>query len=45
MPRGEPLEALGRVDEAGTEFLRAAGLTRNARQRARLEARADVCRR
>ena len=43
--RAELLEALGRVDEAGTEFRRAADLTRNARQRARLEARADACRR
>ena len=32
-------------DEARGEFQRAAGLTRNARQRARLEARAVVCRR
>jgi RNA polymerase sigma factor (sigma-70 family) len=43
--RAELLEAIGRVDEAGTEFRRAAGLTRNARQRARLEARAAACRR
>ena len=42
--RAELLEALGRVEEAGAEFERAAGLTRNARQRARLEARAAACR-
>ena len=41
--RAELLEALGRTDEAGAEFRRAAGLTRNARQRARLEARAAAC--
>jgi RNA polymerase sigma factor (sigma-70 family) len=43
--RAELLQALGRLEEAGAEFERAAGLTRNARQRARLEARAAVCRR
>ena len=42
--RAELLEALGRREEAGAEFERAAGLTRNARQRARLEARATACR-
>jgi predicted RNA polymerase sigma factor len=36
-------EALGRLDEARAEFERAASLTRNARQRARLEARAAAC--
>ena len=41
--RAELLQALGRLDEARTEFERAAGLTRNARQRARLEARAAAC--
>jgi RNA polymerase sigma-70 factor, ECF subfamily len=41
--RAELLEALGRIDEARREFERAAGLTRNARQRARLEARAAAC--
>ena len=43
--RAELLEALGRGDEARAEFERAASLTRNARQRARLEARAAACRR
>jgi RNA polymerase sigma factor (sigma-70 family) len=42
--RAELLQALGRLAEAGAEFERAAGLTRNARQRARLEARAKACR-
>jgi RNA polymerase sigma factor (sigma-70 family) len=42
--RAELLHALGRLDEARTEFDRAASLTRNARQRARLEARAAACR-
>ncbi|HET9119093.1 MAG TPA: DUF6596 domain-containing protein, partial [Solirubrobacterales bacterium] len=41
--RAELLEALGRLEEAGAEFQRAAGLTRNARQRARLESRAAAC--
>jgi predicted RNA polymerase sigma factor len=43
--RAELLQALGRLEEAASEFQRAAGLTRNARQRARLEARAAACRR
>jgi RNA polymerase sigma-70 factor, ECF subfamily len=42
--RAELLEALGKRDEAGAEFERAAHLTRNARQRTRLEARAAACR-
>ena len=41
--RAELLQALGRLEEARTEFERAASLTRNARQRARLEARAAAC--
>jgi RNA polymerase sigma factor (sigma-70 family) len=41
--RAELLQSLGRLEEAGAEFQRAAGLTRNARQRARLEARAAAC--
>jgi RNA polymerase sigma factor (sigma-70 family) len=41
--RAELLQSLGRLAEAGEEFQRAAGLTRNARQRARLEARAAAC--
>ena len=41
--RAELLESLGRLDEARAEFERAASLTRNARQRARLEARAAAC--
>jgi predicted RNA polymerase sigma factor len=41
--RAELLEALGRRDEARADFERAASLTRNARQRARLEARAAAC--
>src|SRR4029453_18416147 len=43
--RAELLQALGRLEEASGEFQRAARLTRNARQRARLEARAAACRR
>ncbi|MBL8953177.1 MAG: RNA polymerase sigma factor [Myxococcaceae bacterium] len=38
--RAELLERLGRVDEARAEFLRAAALAGNERQRARLEQRA-----
>lgn len=38
--RGDLLERLGRGDEARAEFLRAAALTANARERALLEARA-----
>jgi predicted RNA polymerase sigma factor len=41
--RAELLQALGRLEEARVEFERAASLTRNARQRARLEARAAAC--
>jgi len=41
--RAELLQALGRLDEARAEFERAASLTRNARQRMRLEARAAAC--
>jgi predicted RNA polymerase sigma factor len=37
--RGDVLERLGRVGEARTEFARAAGLTRNARERELLLAR------
>ena len=38
--RGDLLAKLGRLDEAGAEFERAAGLTRNARERALLLERA-----
>jgi RNA polymerase sigma-70 factor, ECF subfamily len=41
--RGDLLEKLGRFDEARTEFTRAAGLTRNARERKLLLGRAAVC--
>jgi RNA polymerase sigma-70 factor (ECF subfamily) len=41
--RGDLLQKLGRVDEARGEFLRAASLTRNARERDLLQARADAC--
>ena len=41
--RGEFLEKLGRHDEARSEFERAARLTQNARQRARLLGRAAAC--
>ena len=41
--RAELLEAVGRLDQARAEFQRAASLTSNARQRARLEARAAAC--
>lgn len=41
--RGDLLAKLGRVDEACAEFTRAAGLTRNARERALLLARAAAC--
>lgn len=40
--RADLLARLGRQDEARAEFLRAAGLTRNARERALLRARADA---
>ncbi|KOG85265.1 hypothetical protein ADK38_37670, partial [Streptomyces varsoviensis] len=39
--RGDLLERLGRGDEARTEFARAASLTRNAREKALLLARAS----
>ena len=41
--RGDLLARLARHDEARAEFLRAAGLTRNARERTLLQARADAC--
>lgn len=41
--RGDLLFKLGRHAEAKAEFARAAGLTRNARERAFLLARADAC--
>ncbi|HEY0988242.1 MAG TPA: RNA polymerase sigma factor, partial [Kofleriaceae bacterium] len=41
--RADLLERLGRVDEARTEYERAAALTDNARQRERLLARAKRC--
>jgi len=40
--RGDLLEKLGRFDEARAEFLRAASLTRNARERALMLRRAGV---
>ena len=40
--RGDLLEKLGRIDEARAEFLRAASLTRNARERALMLRRAGV---
>jgi RNA polymerase sigma-70 factor, ECF subfamily len=42
--RGDLLAKLGRVDEARAEFERAASLTRNARERELLFARARTCR-
>ena len=42
--RGDLLAKLGRVDEARTEFERAASLTKNARERELLLARAAACR-
>jgi RNA polymerase sigma factor (sigma-70 family) len=42
--RAELLEKLGRSEEAGKEFERAAALTKNARQRNRLLERAKACR-
>lgn len=42
--RGDLLSRLSRHDDACAEFLRAAGLTRNARERALLQARAEACR-
>ena len=41
--RGDLLERLGRVAEARAEFARAAGLTRNARERTLLLGRAAAC--
>ena len=41
--RGDLLAKLGRLDEAGAEFERAASLTRNARERDLLLARARSC--
>ncbi len=41
--RGDLLARLDRPEEAHAEFLRAADLTRNARERALLLARADAC--
>jgi len=38
--RGDLLAKLGRLDEARTEFERAAAMTRNERERALLRARA-----
>ncbi len=43
--RGDLLQKLGRLDEAGREFERAASLTANARERTLLLARAEACRR
>lgn len=43
--RGDLLCKLGRLEEARAEFLRAAELTRNARERALLESRAAACER
>ena len=40
--RGDLLHKLGRRDEARAEFERAAGLTRNERERALLRARAEA---
>lgn len=42
--RGDLLSKLGRLDEARAEFERAAGLTRNAKERELLLARAAACR-
>ena len=41
--RGDLLAKLGRAREARAEFERAAGLTRNAREKALLRARAAAC--
>jgi RNA polymerase sigma factor (sigma-70 family) len=41
--RGDLLMKLGRLEEAGVEFERAASLTRNARERELLRARAIAC--
>ena len=42
--RGDLLAKLGRFDEAGAEFRRAAALTRNERERTLLLERAAACR-
>jgi len=41
--RGDLLADLGRLDEARAEFLRAASVTRNAREQTLLRERADAC--
>ncbi|MBP3983584.1 RNA polymerase sigma factor [Pseudoxanthomonas helianthi] len=41
--QGDLLEQLGRRDEARQAFERAAALTRNARERSRMQARAQAC--
>jgi predicted RNA polymerase sigma factor len=41
--RGDLLKKVGRLEEARAEFERAASLTRNARERALLLARAGEC--
>jgi RNA polymerase sigma-70 factor (ECF subfamily) len=41
--RGDLLEKLGRIEEARSEFTRAAGLTRNTRERTLLLGRAAAC--
>ncbi len=41
--RGDLLSRLGRTAEAREEFLRAAGLTRNERERRLLRRRAEEC--
>jgi len=41
--RGDSLQKLGRLGEARAEFERAATLTRNARERELLLARAGAC--
>jgi predicted RNA polymerase sigma factor len=43
--RGDLLARLGRYEEAGREFARAASLTRNARERTLLEQRVAECER
>jgi predicted RNA polymerase sigma factor len=41
--RGDFLKKLGRLEEARTEFIRAASLAQNSRERTLLETRADSC--
>jgi predicted RNA polymerase sigma factor len=41
--RGDLLQKLGRLDQARMEFLRAASITRNARERDLLLGRAQTC--